>query len=93
MNAAYCGRLVLMHEREIGVDMENCFKQQQPCFRLVLLVVSLLSEVIGLYRPASLQQETQWDVPFPSLEELVTQSEAWQICTSQLTKRVGHIKV
>ncbi|EHK99801.1 hypothetical protein M7I_4296 [Glarea lozoyensis 74030] len=45
MNAAFNGRPVLMHERDIGLDMFKSFQEQKyPCFRLLLEVVKLLDK-------------------------------------------------
>ncbi len=44
MNAAFNGRPVLMHERDLRKDLELCFEQQDPCFRIFLKVSHGFSE-------------------------------------------------
>jgi len=51
MNAAFNGRPVLMHERDLRKDLTCCFEEQEPCFRVFLKVIELLDKVIDLYRP------------------------------------------
>lgn len=51
LNAAFHGRPVLMHQRDLGRNLEECIDQQQPPFRLFLRVIVLLDNVIDIYRP------------------------------------------
>jgi hypothetical protein len=51
LNAAIHGRPVLMHERDIGLDIEASISRQMPCFQLFLRLVLELDSVINLYRP------------------------------------------
>ncbi|KAF2651394.1 hypothetical protein K491DRAFT_719881 [Lophiostoma macrostomum CBS 122681] len=51
LNAAIHGRPVIIHERDIGRDLEKCFDAQQPIFRALLRIVAQLDKVIALYRP------------------------------------------
>jgi hypothetical protein len=44
MNAAFNGRPVLMHERDLRKDLDLCFEQQDPCFRIFLKVSHKFSE-------------------------------------------------
>lgn len=69
LNAAFHGRPVLIHERDLGRNLEVCFQQQSDCFRLFLRVVLLLDKVIGLYRPSS--DRIGWESEFPVFEDLV----------------------
>jgi hypothetical protein len=85
MNAAFNGRPVQMHERDIRKDLDHCFKQQEPCFRLFLEVIMLLDKVIDLYRPlASPGAPTTLNWDFPSFEEVVLKCGGSQIGTSAL---------
>lgn len=51
MNAAFHGRPVIIHERDLRTDLELCIEQQEPEFRLLLYIIIILDKVIGLYRP------------------------------------------
>lgn len=75
LNAAFHGRPVMMHERDIGRDLETCFAQQEPCFQLFLRTVSLLDNIIELYRPRKdLSVIPEHD--FPLFEDVVEKSSA-----------------
>jgi len=85
MNAAFNGRAVQMHERDISKDLNQCFKEQEPCFRVFLEVIVLLDKVIDLYRPLAspgAPATLNWD--FPSFEEVVLNCGGSQIGTSAL---------
>lgn len=84
MNAAFHGRPVLMHERDLRKDLHECFKQQEPTFRLFLQVILLLENVIEIYRPLNQWQNGCMDMVFPSFEELVSECGASQIGTASL---------
>ena len=84
MNAAFHGRPVLMHERDIRTSLDQYFEHQQPCFRLLLHVILLLDKVIELYRPSSSADELELEIEFPSFEELVTRCASTQIATPLL---------
>ena len=79
LNAAMYGRPVLMHEQDLGCDLDSCIRNRDPCFRLLLLVVQWLDQVICLYRantPVSEQPETAAVVDLPVLEEMIVEAEA-----------------
>ena len=84
LNAAFNGRPVLMHERDLRKDLDQCFEQQKPCFRLFLQIVLLLDKVIGLYRPSEQSQSPVLIEEFPSFEEVASKCDVSQINTSQL---------
>ena len=84
MNAAFHGRPVLMHERDVRKDLHQCFNQQEPAFRLFLQVIVLLENVIEIYRPPNQSEHGGMDVQFPAFEELVSDCGAAQIGTSPL---------
>jgi hypothetical protein len=83
LNAAFHGRPVMMHERDIGRDLEACFSQQEPCFQLFLRTVSLLDKVIGLYRPRQ-DPSVMPEHDFPLFEDLVERSDALYIDSQYL---------
>jgi hypothetical protein len=87
MNAAFNGRPVLMHERDLRKDLESCFEQQDPCFRVFLKVIQLLDKVIDLYRPlppSGDQPGPSWD--FPAFEDVVISCGGSQVSPSALGK-------
>ena len=49
MNAAFNGRPVLMHERDLRKDLDLCFEQQDPCFRIFLKVSHKFSESYSVF--------------------------------------------
>jgi hypothetical protein len=53
MNAAFNGRPVLMHERDLRKDLELCFAQQEPCFRIFLKVSSKFLECFSIFGVSS----------------------------------------
>ncbi|KAJ9635446.1 hypothetical protein H2199_008449 [Coniosporium tulheliwenetii] len=79
LNAAFHGRPVQMHERDIGRDMEACFRQQEGCFQLFLRVVLLLDKVINLYRPSADGSEREWEGEFPVFEDLLQSAGALRV--------------
>ncbi|KAH6665929.1 hypothetical protein B0J14DRAFT_678508 [Halenospora varia] len=81
MNAAFNGRLVLMHERDLRSNLQLYFDQQEPCFCLFIQVILLLDKVIGLYRPSSSSNKPEMDIFYPTFEDLVVQYKASQIGT------------
>jgi hypothetical protein len=86
MNAAFNGRPVLMHDRDIRKDFELCVEQQESCFRLFLQVVVLLDKVIDLYRPSNNPDSDALDEAYPSFEDLVVRFDGSQIGTTSLSK-------
>lgn len=84
MNAAFHGRPVTIHDRDIGRNLERCFESQQPIFRLLLEVTLLLDKVIGLYRPSYNPENSSLDFEFPSFEELVAKCTEFHVATSLL---------
>jgi hypothetical protein len=84
MNAAFNGRPVLMHERDLRKDLKECFEQQEPYFRLFLQVVVLLDKIIDLYRPSNNSDIPDSDELLPSFEDVVVGCGATQIGTSPL---------
>jgi hypothetical protein len=76
MNAAFHGKPVLMHERDMGRDLEACFAQQTPGFCLLIRTVALLDRVIDTYRPRSDNDKSSLDDSFPAFEDLIMQNSA-----------------
>ncbi|KAL0936774.1 fungal specific transcription factor [Colletotrichum truncatum] len=86
INAATYGRPSVIHERDIGPGLEDCFRRQAPCFRLFLSVVQWLDKVIELYRPGVIAQslETKPFIDLPVLEPMILEAGALQVPTPLL---------
>jgi hypothetical protein len=93
MNAAFNGRPVLMHERDLRTDFEECLEQQEPCFRLFLQIVALLDKTIRLYRPSASSSDPVLDEDFPSFEDLVVRCGSSQIGTSLIGMFVSEFRL
>ncbi|KAH8691123.1 fungal-specific transcription factor domain-containing protein [Talaromyces proteolyticus] len=78
LNAAFHGRPVMMHERDIGRNIESSISMQQPSFQLLLRIVVLLDQVIGLYRPSN-ESKMSLEGDFPLFEDLIEKSNAVNI--------------
>ncbi|KAK1585651.1 fungal-specific transcription factor domain-containing protein [Colletotrichum navitas] len=76
LNAAFHGRPVMMHERDLGRDMEACIAEQDSCFRLFLKIIVLLGRIIDLYRPAANNTGCVVMEDLPSFESLVEMTQA-----------------
>ncbi|PHH91421.1 hypothetical protein CDD83_564 [Cordyceps sp. RAO-2017] len=83
INAAVYGRPCLIHERDIGADLEACIKKRPPCFRLFLLVVQWLDQVIELYRPGPSAEASGLHkvayIDLPVLEAMIVNADALKV--------------
>lgn len=84
LNAAFHGRPVLMHQRDLGRNLEDCVDQQQPSFQLFLRVILLLDKVIDIYRPVLDPDEIEWRGDFPLFEDLLVRCVSSQVPTPLL---------
>ena len=85
LSAAFHGRPVLMHERDVGRDLGGCFARREGCCRLFLECVLLLDGVIHLYRPtAEGSGDGCWELP--RFEELVEKAGAFGVESRLLGK-------
>lgn len=82
LNATIQGRPVMMHERDIGRPLQECFAAQQPTFRLLLDVVDLLDRIISLYRPTNTGKEPEFT--FDLYEDILARYETSRIPVTQL---------
>ncbi|GKT89440.1 fungal specific transcription [Colletotrichum tofieldiae] len=76
LNAAFHGRPVMIHERDLGRDMEACIAEQDSCFRLFLEIVVLLGCIIDLYRPAAKNTGCVVMEDISSFDSLVEKAQA-----------------
>ncbi|TDZ60845.1 hypothetical protein CTRI78_v004611 [Colletotrichum trifolii] len=86
INAAAYGRPSVLHERDIGPGLEECFRRQAPCFRLFLSVVQWLDKVIELYRPGVIAKslEAKPFIDLPVLEPMILEAGALEVPTPLL---------
>ena len=87
LNAAFLGRPVQIHERDLGRDLLQTIKHQNPCFRLFLHTILLLDKVIDSYRPKAHGTELSWTNNFPSFEDTVVSAGAQLVQTNLMGKR------
>lgn len=86
INAAVYGRPCLIHERDIGADLESCIRKRPPCFRLLLSVIQWLDQVIELYRPGPSAEASGLDkiayIDLPVLEAMIVNCDALKVPSS-----------
>ncbi|KAI1799420.1 hypothetical protein F4811DRAFT_106030 [Daldinia bambusicola] len=83
LNGAFYGRACLIHERDIGWNLEDCIATQAPLFRLFLMVIGLLDKVIALYRPGN-RKEKEFIVELPIFEQMIIDAGAARAASSCL---------
>ncbi|KAH9905582.1 hypothetical protein F4778DRAFT_668673 [Xylariomycetidae sp. FL2044] len=83
LNAAFYGRSCLIHERDVGWNLEDCIRRQSPPFRLFLMIVSSLDKVIGLYRPSN-KGDRETFIELPIFEQMILDAHAARIPNSCL---------
>ncbi|KAK7432248.1 hypothetical protein QQZ08_001193 [Neonectria magnoliae] len=85
INAAFYGRPCLMHERDIGANLDGCIKKRPPCFRLLLSVCQWLDQVIELYRPGPSAEASGFEkiayIDLPVLEAMIVNADALKVPT------------
>ncbi|TQV92943.1 hypothetical protein V2A60_003735 [Cordyceps javanica] len=86
INAAMYGRPCLLHERDIGADLEACIRKRPPCFRLFLSVIQWLDQVVELYRPGPSEEASGVDkvayIDLPVLEAMIVNADALKVSSS-----------
>ncbi|KAI1462936.1 uncharacterized protein F4812DRAFT_293827 [Daldinia caldariorum] len=75
LNGAFYGRACLIHERDIGWNLDDCIATQAPLFRLFLMIIGLLDKVIALYRPGN-RKEKEFIVELPIFEQMIVDAGA-----------------
>ncbi|KAJ6786192.1 hypothetical protein PWT90_00754 [Aphanocladium album] len=86
INAAMYGRPCLLHERDIGADLDACIRKRPPCFRLFLFVIQWLDQVVELYRPGPSEEASGVDkvayIDLPVLEAMIVNADALKVSSS-----------
>lgn len=94
INAASYGRPCIMHERDIGANLDRCIKRRPPCFRLLLSVCQWLDQVIELYRPGASAEASGLEkiayIDLPVLEAMIVNADALKVPTSLIGQ--SHLK-
>ncbi|KAH8166841.1 hypothetical protein CIB48_g1416 [Xylaria polymorpha] len=83
ITSAFYGRACLIHERDVGWDIDDCIRAQTPPFRLLLMIINLLDKVIGLYRPGTRPSKPVL-IELPIFEQMVLDAEALRMTSSCL---------
>ncbi|KAI1386014.1 uncharacterized protein F4822DRAFT_360365 [Hypoxylon trugodes] len=83
INSAFYGRACLIHERDVGWNIDECIAAQAPPFRLFLMIIGLLDKVINLYRPGS-RQEKEIITDLPIFEQMIIDADAVRVSSSCL---------
>ncbi|KAI1456111.1 hypothetical protein F4805DRAFT_251367 [Annulohypoxylon moriforme] len=83
INSAFYGRACLIHERDIGLNLDACIAEQAAPFRLFLMLIGLLDKVIALYRPSN-QRENEFVVELPIFEQMILDAGAARVSSSCL---------
>lgn len=86
INAAMYGRPCLLHERDIGADLDACIRKRPPCFKLFLSVIQWLDQVVELYRPGPSEEASGVDkvayIDLPVLEAMIVNADALKVSSS-----------
>lgn len=83
ITGAFYGRACLIHERDVGWDLEECIEAQAPAFRLLLKMINLLDQVIGLYRPGTRPSQPVL-IELPIFEQMIIDAGALRMASSCL---------
>ncbi|KAI0205906.1 hypothetical protein F4808DRAFT_455409 [Astrocystis sublimbata] len=83
LTSAFYGRACLIHERDVGWDINSCIRVQAPPFRLLLMIINLLDQVIALYRPGTRPIRPVL-IELPIFEQMVLDAEASRMSSSCL---------
>lgn len=84
INSSLYGRALLIHERDIGWDMDASIAAQEPPFRLFLMTVDLLDKVIELYRPKNMMVQEAMVIELPIFEQMIIDAGATKVLSSFL---------
>lgn len=92
INAAEYGRPCLIHERDVGADLEACIRKRPPCFRLFLSVVQWLDQVVELYRPGPSAEASGLEkiayIDLPVLEAMIVSAGALKVPASLIGAQI-----
>ncbi|KAI1112571.1 hypothetical protein F5Y14DRAFT_421602 [Nemania sp. NC0429] len=75
LTSAFYGRACLIHERDVAWNIDECIRAQAPPFRLLLMIINLLDQVIGAHRPGTRPPKPVL-IELPIFEQMVLDAEA-----------------
>lgn len=75
LTSAFYGRACLIHERDVAWNIDDIIRAQAPPFRLLLMIISLLDQVIGANRPGTRPPKPIL-IELPIFEQMVLDAEA-----------------
>ncbi|KAK7754400.1 hypothetical protein SLS62_003693 [Diatrype stigma] len=79
ITASLYGRAILLHERDIGWDLDASIAAQNPPFRLLLMVIGYLDKVFELYRPKNLLCQETMIIELPIFEQMIIDAGATKV--------------
>lgn len=90
LNAAINGRPVMMHDRDIGLKIDDVVPILAAPFRIWLRLSQHLDSVIELYRPAVSASLDCLERDIPGFEEIVDECRGWEIQEGMLGNYTTH---
>jgi hypothetical protein len=93
ITSAFYGRACLIHERDVGWNLDECIRRQAPPFRLLLMIISILEQVINLYRPGTRPEDKPAIIEMPTFEQMIIDAEALRMPSSCLGRFLDYIGV
>ncbi|KAI1189466.1 hypothetical protein F5B17DRAFT_199017 [Nemania serpens] len=83
LTSAFYGRACLIHERDVGWNIDDCIRAQAPPFRLLLMIINLLDQVIGAHRPGTRPPKPVL-IELPIFEQMVLDAGALRMPSPHL---------
>ncbi|KAH6679016.1 hypothetical protein B0J14DRAFT_289234 [Halenospora varia] len=84
LNAAMHGRPIMISDHDLGISAFVSESPDEKPFELWLKILTILSKVIGLYRPTSDPSVTGWEDDFIGFEEILDEVDAWSISSTAI---------
>ncbi|KKA30848.1 hypothetical protein TD95_000730 [Thielaviopsis punctulata] len=83
LNAAVYGRPSLVQDQDMTVKITDWIPRCPPCFRLLLMIVEWLNQIIELYRPGPSKEASDYErissIDLPVLEKLILDADALKV--------------
>jgi len=91
ITSAFYGRACLIHERDVGWNLDECIRRQAPPFRLLLMIINILEQVINLYRPGTRAEGKPAIIEMPTFEQMIIDAEALRMPSSCLGRFLNYM--
>lgn len=78
LNSVMSGRPIIMSDIDIAIEPFTPGESGFPAFEAWLKITQLLNKIIGFYRPHKPVDITGWEDPYPGLEEILDETNAWK---------------